>query len=182
MTAHLPVNKVSVRVTANPAKLITPSRNTSGQFMTRSAGNPMRNPPLTMQMGIGRSSAGETCARDAAKPRNNALDNVAKLKAMMPSLYPKMRSEISMGPSLAIVRKCPQWVAYRRTAEIGKRTFDTRRERTLESRSAFSLCIRASARCRAGRHGLPSADRYTGLQVRWPNDRQRRLGHDQFDP
>ncbi len=74
------------------------------------AWTPVRNPPLTMQMGIGRSSAGETCARDAAKPRNNALDNVAKLKAMMPSLYPKMRSEISMGPSLAIVRKCPQWV------------------------------------------------------------------------
>src|SRR4030095_14408628 len=27
-----------------------------------------------------------------------------------------------------------------------------------------------------------SADRYTGLQIRWTNNRQRRLGHDQFDP
>src|SRR5688572_7586930 len=27
-----------------------------------------------------------------------------------------------------------------------------------------------------------SADRYTGLQIRWTNNRQRRLRHDQFDP
>jgi len=27
-----------------------------------------------------------------------------------------------------------------------------------------------------------SADRYAGLQIRWTNNRQRRLGHDQFDP
>ena len=27
-----------------------------------------------------------------------------------------------------------------------------------------------------------SADRYTGLQIRWTNNRQRRLVHDQFDP
>src|SRR5688572_21133139 len=27
-----------------------------------------------------------------------------------------------------------------------------------------------------------SADRYTGLQIRWTNNQQRRLGHDQFDP
>jgi hypothetical protein len=27
-----------------------------------------------------------------------------------------------------------------------------------------------------------SADRDTGLQIRWTNNRQRRLGHDQFDP
>src|SRR6202167_5374496 len=27
-----------------------------------------------------------------------------------------------------------------------------------------------------------SADRYTGLQIRWTNNRQRRLGHDPFDP
>ena len=27
-----------------------------------------------------------------------------------------------------------------------------------------------------------SADRDTGLQIRWTNNRQRSLGHDQFDP
>src|SRR5262249_46455844 len=27
-----------------------------------------------------------------------------------------------------------------------------------------------------------SADFYTGLQIRWTNNRQRRLGHDQFAP
>src|SRR5690348_4048545 len=27
-----------------------------------------------------------------------------------------------------------------------------------------------------------SAYRYTGLQIRWTNNRQRRLGHHQFDP
>src|SRR3974377_965449 len=44
---------------------------------------------------------------------------------------------------------------------------------------AARLAPRASFR---PRKTYLSADRYTGLQIRWTNNRQRRLGHHQFDP
>jgi len=53
----------------------------------------------------------------------------------------------------------------------------------------FERTIRRTKKPPARRRGfvqlakqILSADRYTGLQIRWTNNRQRRLGHDQFDP